>query len=153
MNRVMLLFMALVLGGCGARFIDERPAVPDLSPPPDLAGADIQESQVASGSFEGRHGYSGAGRATLVDLGNGQFELRFGDDFSASPVPGPVVYLSSRASLGNSINDATDISLGRLQRNSGAQSYVIPVDPGERRYAWVYCAPFNVEVAVAALAP
>jgi hypothetical protein len=174
MNRVVLLLMALALGGClKAKFIDERPpdllppppppedlaSPPDLLPPPedlasppDLVGADLMGTTVATGSFVGRAGHAGSGSAALVDLGNGQFELRFGDDFSSSPVPGGEVYISSRSAFGNSVNDSTDIDLGALQRPSGAQSYLIPVDPGERRFAWVYCVPFRVEVAVAALA-
>jgi hypothetical protein len=155
--------MALALSGClRARFIDERPDLPtpdqaapaDLLSTGDLGGADLATlaTPLAAGTFVGR-GHYGQGTAQLVDLGNGQLELRFGDDFAVSQVPGPVVYLSSRDALGNTIDPTTDMYLGTLTNTSGAQSYPIPGEVGDRRYAWVYCGPYRVEVAVAALSP
>jgi hypothetical protein len=161
-NRAAFLLMALALSGClRARFIDERPDLPDLLPPADLAsssdltGADLTTfaSTVATGTFSGRSHYNGEGSAELVDLGNGQFELRFGSDFNVSQVPGPLVYLSSRGAIGSTIDSRTDLFLGALTSYSGAQSYLIEGDPGDRRYAWVYCGPFRVEVALAPMTP
>lgn len=161
MNRAVFLLMALALNGClRAKFIDERPDMPDLLPPADLVStsdlvnADLVAltTRVAAGTFVGR-GHYGQGAAELVDLGNGQFELRFGDDFNVTQVPDPVVYLSSRAALGNAIDPTADLYLGPLSLPSGAQSYRIQGDPGERRYAWVYCRPYRLEVALADMTP
>lgn len=161
MYRAAFLLVALALSGClRARFTDERPDVPDLFLPADLvsssdlAGADLMAltSTVATGTFVGRNHF-GQGAAQLVDLGNGQFELRFGDDFAVSMVPDPVVYLSSRSALGNTIDATSDLYLGPLSSSSGAQAYTIQGDPGSRRYAWVYCRPYRVEIALADMTP
>lgn len=184
-NNGAVLLIALALGGClRARFIDERPYVPpDLVAPPDLGGtvdlsddlaeqdatgviipaqdasADLPATEriVATGTFEGRGGHFAQGSATLVDLENGQRELRFGSDFLVGV--GTDVYLSSRSTLFDpaegqiTIDPTTDRSVGPLAAPSGEQSYIVPGSAGGRRYVWVYCRPFNVEIGVALLSP
>lgn len=122
---------------------------------PDAAassGSDAAASGVfARGPFSGRTGHVGRGRAELVRVGS-KVELRFSSDFAASTVPGPVVVLTRRASIGSTISTARgDLSLGTLQAASGAQSYVVSGGDGGRRYAWDYCKPFGVEIARAKL--
>ena len=107
---------------------------------------------LASGSFGGRAGHSGQGTASLVRDADGSERLVFGGDFSVSGVPGPEVVLTSRDSLGTSIDPATDLDLGPLQSAAGAQSYPLADDEGRRR-AFIFCKPFGVEVALAVLEP
>lgn len=175
------LMSALALAACDARFVDLRAAVavPDGSasgadggvapdagitqdggsvadggPPSDGglatspdAGAPVRYE----GTWEGRVGYRASGGARVSRGQDGRFALELGADFTVSGVPGPVLVLSTRATLGTSIQPGMgDVEVGALRANSGAQTY----DLGERfnaAYVWVYCKPFGVEVARAGL--
>jgi len=164
--RVSTLILCLSLAGCDAVFVDNRP--PELlpaadlaqaSPAADLAGVDATGLDLAAasmafarGSFTGRAGHLGEGTGELLRYTDGQVALRFGDDFEASGVPGPVVYLTSRDTMGNQIDPGLDLELGPLAQLSGAQLYAVPGGDGGRRNAFVYCKPFKVEVARAVLA-
>lgn len=121
--------------------------------PPDLLGTDASPlgSELAAGTFTGRAGHGGSGSAQLYRRADGVVEVRLLMDFSVTPVPGPAVFLTSRTDMGNTIDPQTDLNLGTLQSASGAQSYAVPTDDGTRRNVFVFCQPFRVEVAKAAL--
>src|SRR3954467_10192864 len=122
-----------MVGGCQASFIDLRPleerfppdmagvTPPDLSapqldfsgvdligfdftqpPPPDLANG--SETTLASGTFVGRAGHAAGGGASRVTKTDGTMELRFAADFMVTDVPGPVVVLTSRDTLGTAVD-------------------------------------------------
>ena len=104
------------------------------------------------GTWTGRSDYQAVGQVSLERAEDGRLELRFSDDFIVSRVPGPVVVLSYRDSIGRGIDPAAgDVDLGRLERSSGAQTYAVPPGADDRDFAWVYCEPFALEVARAAL--
>jgi hypothetical protein len=106
---------------------------------------------VRRGSFEGRAGHNGSGEVELLRIG-GALELRFADSFSSSGVPGPVVVLSPRDRLGTRLDPAAgDVELGTLQRSRGPQTYPAPPGAEQAAYVWIFCKPFGVEVARAAL--
>jgi hypothetical protein len=115
--------------------------------------AQHSEVTLATGTFVGRAGHFGRGSIHLVRRGNGQVELRFGNDFAVSQCPGPVLYLSSRSSLGAAVDPNADIYLGVLRSYSGAQIYAVLPAGAEvgRPYTWVYDEPFRVEVAMATI--
>lgn len=151
--------------GCDARFIDLRPLAerPGSSGLPDLAGGDLaggdlagldlaaSEGVIARGPFTGRAGHVGTGAALLVRTG-GSLELRFDAAFSVSNVPGPAIFLTSRTDMGGTIDAQTDINLGTLTAFAGAQQRVVPAGAEVgRRNVFIYCQPFRVEVAKAAL--
>jgi hypothetical protein len=160
-----------MMGGCDASFVDQRPgddALPldsrlgdggsiadavlsgdnGLPGQPDAGTDGVSGPTVyARGAFSGRSDYQGVGQAELVRRGD-VIELRFSDDFATSAVPGPVVVLSSRPDMGSAIRgDLGDVELGVLKSTSGAQTYPLPGGDEGRRYAWIYCKPFGVEVA------
>jgi hypothetical protein len=121
---------------------------------PDLTAPDVALSQ---GPCSGRGGHNCSGTITLYRTPSGALELRFASDFSVSPIPAGEVYLSSRSSLGSSINPggtSTDVFLGTLQGYTGAQSYTVPAGAEQGRpYAWIWCRQVTVEVGVAQLVP
>jgi len=103
-----------------------------------------------SGAFTRRPGtsYNVSGTATLEQQANGSLVLKLGNDFSSSSGPGLDVFLSTTNAVG-----ANSISLGRLQRTSGAQSYNVPSAVTLTTYNWViiHCVPFNVTFGYAQL--
>jgi uncharacterized protein YjbI with pentapeptide repeats len=169
-NQRVFALLVVLSAGCGARFVSFVPEDADLGgadpgdlavTPPDLAGVDLSgadltgpaETVLAGGSFSGRASYSASGDAELVRAADGSFSLRFLANFTISTVPGPIVLLTQRDAIGASGFDAAqgDLRLGALTASRGAQSYALPGDPGARRWAWVYCEPFRVEIARAQL--
>lgn len=151
--------------GCHARFVDLRDpaaATPDQGSPgdpgdaPDLAasGGDAGTpvgKVLARGLFEGRAGHGGDGSAELYRSPEGRLEIRLGTDFRVSAVPGPKVILTSREDMGTRIDAQLDIEVAPLNSPTGAQTYPVSgVDTG-RRNVFIFCKPFSVEVAKAAL--
>lgn len=150
--------LLLLCAACEAHFTDLRPDDGGFSGPPidagflDVGPPPATDETILAGTFSGRGRYSGSGGASIVQRTDGSFELVFADDFSVSSVPGPVVVLSTRASIGSRIDEAQgDINLGVLQRRSGSQSYEISSAALTAQYAWVYCRPYGVEIARAEL--
>lgn len=116
-------------------------------PAPDAAAG---EQVLAAGVFGGRAGHQGGGHASLVQTISGQEEIVLAQDFFASGVPGPVVVLTARSSLGTSLA-AEDLQLGVLASNTGAGRYPIAGSSGGRRNLFIFCKPFGVEVSLAPL--
>ena len=157
--------IAACLGACDASFVDRRPErlrLRDSGTASDgrnaiadgASGSDGDSGGplvLATGTWEGRSSYSATGSATLVQVGTA-VELRLSNDFAVSAVPGPVVVLSSRDRIGGALDAAAgDVRVANLAENSGAQNYPLAGGDGGQRFAWVYCEPFGVEVARAAL--
>ncbi len=164
MNKLIIMIPLLL--GCDARFLDQRSAedrargsLDFAMTPADLAGADLAgldlaeptDTLLAKGTFMGRAGHGGSGDGMLYRA-KGGVEVRFAANFTSSGVPGPAVFLTSRDSMGGSIDSQADIALGTLKSTTGAQTYPVPAgaDVG-RRNVFVYCQPFRVEVSKATL--
>lgn len=175
MRTLTVLGLGALLVGCEAGFEDLRPegsalavdagnpgeGAPDSSSPDagvgaDLAsGADLGPSGEAvlltSGSFE-RIGYRISGTAEVFRLSDGTLELRLGDDFSSTAVPGPVVVFSTRDRIGSQIDPGQgDIRIAALRANQGAQTYVIPESAADAPFLFIYCEPIGLEVGIATL--
>jgi len=92
--------------------------------------------------------YNVSGAATLEQQPSGALVLKLGEDFSSSNGPGLEVFLSATNTVG-----ANSISLGRLQKTSGAQSYNVPSAVTLTTYDWViiHCVPFNATFGYAQL--
>jgi hypothetical protein len=152
--------------GCHARFVDLRDpaaapdpgsqgdagssAAPDLAPPGGDAGTPAGKV-LARGLFEGRAGHGGDGSAELYRTAEGRLEIRLGPDFRVSAVPGPKVILTSREDMGTRIDAQLDIEVAPLNSATGAQTYAVPGTDTGRRNVFIFCKPFSVEVAKAAL--
>jgi hypothetical protein len=153
----VLLVAVVLAGGCRARFVDEagsRAASVGLG---DLTGVDLgAASQLGGGTFIGRAGHLGSGSVALFDYPSQDLlEIRFGADFFCSDVPGPVVVLTARDDLGTSLDALSgDLEVATLKSTSGAQSYFLHGSQvaGTRDNVFVFCKPYGLEVAKAALA-
>ncbi len=100
-----------------------------------------------TGMFSGRNGYNAQGTAILETIG-AETILAFGGNFITQSGPGLYVYLSPNAQ-----NVVGGLSLGELKSTSGAQAYDLPgsANPAMYDYVIIYCKPFGVLFAVAAL--
>jgi hypothetical protein len=103
--------------------------------------------ELATGAFEGADGHAGSGTATVIEQPGGERVLTF-TEFDVDPGVDVEVYLTPGT---DSIDDR--IELGGLKGNVGDQQYEIPADADLRRYDSVilWCTPFTVRIAVAAL--
>src|SRR5687768_845326 len=110
MRFVKVLWLLPLAIGCEAHFTDLRPddrnnpdldaGFLDLGPPPS------DDTPILEGTFSGRGSYRGSGGVSIVRKTDDTFELVFADDFSVSSVPGPVIVLSTRETLGRSIQES-----------------------------------------------
>ena len=67
----------------------------------------------SSDGLQGRSGYEAMGQVSLVELGDGSLELRFGEDFEVDNGPNLRVVISSRENLSGGIStDEGDLDLG-----------------------------------------
>lgn len=101
----------------------------------------MQAPNQRSGRFSGANNYSVNGGFTLEESDD-RLTLTFMDDFSASSGPGLFIYLSN-----NNRNITGGYEVGRIQRNSGTQTYEIDInDVGLNTYDYVlvWCKPFGV---------
>lgn len=108
---------------------------------------------VGRGAFEGRSGYEASGTATLESLGGDRYAIVLSPDFSSASVPDPVIVTSSRPSLGTALQDG-DVMVARLggeEIRGGGRHEISDARIGEARYVFIYCVPFGVETARAAL--
>lgn len=179
--RIVCCLFTLLWSGCSASFVDLNPptaqpadaALPaadllltsppigDLSgaPPGDMAAGDLlapgEPGRVlAMGTFEGRAGHGGRGGGSLFLRPDGQVEVRMAADFGVTGAVGPVVVLTTRLDLGNTLRpEQGDLELSALRKTSGEQAYPIPGGDGGRRVIFVWCMPFKVEIARAVLEP
>ncbi len=163
MKRWIFPFALVASVGCEAGYSDFRVAPSDLGGGGQTSSAigagfvaggavQVQASVLGTGQWSGLRSYSAAGSAEVAISDEGTTVLRFSDDFSVSGVPGPFVVLSSRPSIGSSIDPGQgDIEIGPLESNRGAQTYEIPVDAANLPYVWIFCKPFGVEIARAEL--
>ncbi len=105
----------------------------------------VQQAAERNGAFRGNRGYAVNGAFFLREDGS-SLELEFDTDFSSSNGPGLYVYLSNSTS---NVNGGVEV--GRLQRNSGVQTYSIPMTRAQLNtydHVLIYCKPFGVPFGV-----
>ncbi|MEO0338450.1 MAG: DM13 domain-containing protein [Bacteroidota bacterium] len=97
------------------------------------------------GTFQSLNGYNVEGTVTLSGSTGGAIVL-MGEDFRSQSGPGLYVYLSP-----NATNVSGGINLGKLEAQSGVQSYALPdnVNPDDFDHILIYCQPFRVPFGTA----
>ena len=97
------------------------------------------------GTFTGASNHVTRGRAEVV-TNNGRTEVVLQDDFWFDGAPDPKVALGR-----NGYDPAT--LMGKLSKNAGKQSYVLPAGSDASQYneVWIWCERFNVPLGVAKL--
>ena len=108
---------------------------------------------LAQGSFvDGDSFHKGSGLATLYHTPDDSYLLRF-DDFVATNGPDLHVLLSPNAAPVDHASLGEYLDLGALKGNIGAQNYELPAgfDPTHYKSVVIYCLPFQIIFATAAL--
>lgn len=143
--------LALALPACDASFSDLRPTTGDTAG--GFTGNDGEMVVLLRGTFAGLNDYQATGVVTIGTV-DGELQLRLSEDFTASGVPGPVLVLTERTTLGTQIEASLgDIRVDDLRSTTGAQNYLLSVTASDWQVAWVFCEPFGVEIARADLEP
>ncbi len=108
----------------------------------------------AEGMFYGAEGHEGAGTVRIVTGDNGETALNL-IDFSTTPGPDLKVWLVAAGNVTRSgdVKDSQWLSLGKLQSDSGNQSYTVPAgtDISQYKSAIIWCEAFSVLFAAADL--
>lgn len=102
-------------------------------------------TQTQQGSFENRV-YNGAGTVNIVTE-NGVRKVVLNDDFATESGPDLFVYISDTSPIQTSqdVHAGNTADLGRLQRITGPQEYLIPDDVTfDINSVTVYCVAYKV---------
>ena len=120
----------------------------EASPSPPRSDASAGPVELVRGDFEGVDGHAGTGVASVIRDRDGARFLTF-TEFDVDPGAEVEVWLTRDDS---STDDR--VELGDLKGNVGDQQYEIPDAADLMAYDTVvlYCTPFTVRIAVAALA-
>lgn len=141
-----VLALVLLLTACGGA---TPPTAPDATPVvPSTPGVPATPLVGTVGRLV-RTRYDVTGTATLA-IKDGVGELELSADFSIASTPGPFLYINTT----NNPNTGQPLRIANIKDKNGAQRYKFNVPPGVR-YSWViiWCDPFNVPMAEAAIAP
>ena len=137
LSPMLSVFAMLILASCAL-----TDSAPTHSGPVSHAA---QGTETAHGSFTGAsdHITTGTGSVFLTDAG---WVVSLGSDFTFDGAPDPKV------AFGNDGYDSNAI-LGKLESDTGAQTYVIPasLDVGDYNEIWIWCEQFDVPLGVAKL--
>ncbi len=100
---------------------------------------------VARGNFEGASGHVTSGGVTVEKTAEG-YVVVLEDDFSFDGAPDPQLGLGRNGYDGST-------RFGKLESNSGKQSYTLPagIDASQYDEVWVWCEKFSVPLGVAKL--
>jgi hypothetical protein len=140
MRHCVLLLLVLHLTACadGPPTAPDAVRLPDEAAPPIAGGVQARFTRVR---------YNVTGAASLTITGD-TARLVFSSDFTIEQTPGPVLYLNTT----NNPNTGRPLRIGALRSRVGAQSYVFRVPAGvDYRWILIWCDPFNVPMAEAAL--
>lgn len=115
--------------------------------PPATEAAAVQTGEVtAVGAFTGDQGHVVTGKASVSRV-DGRWVVTLDEDFSLDGAPDPEV------GFGDGSGYVKGTSLGKLQKLSGAQSYVVPasLDVGDYVQVYIWCEKFTVPLGHANL--
>jgi len=94
---------------------------------------------VASGSFKGTNGHTTKGDIMVVET-NGGHVIKLGENFSLDNAPDPsVAFVAS---------GQNPVIISALKSNTGAQTYVVPVDldPSDYDKFYIWCDQYSVSL-------
>jgi hypothetical protein len=114
----------------------------------DLPNQGVGSIVIARGSFiDGAPGHTAEGEAVLLKYEDGNYAVRFEDDFKVTNGPDLFVYFGKDGQYDKNAR------LGELKGSVGGQNYVVPAGIDARAYneVWIWCRAFGVEFGRAAL--
>lgn len=101
---------------------------------------------LAEGTFVGKSGHKVSGKVQLVKTDKGT-ELRLLANFKSDGAPGPYI------GFGKNGHYSKRTEFSRLKKRNGMQSYRVPakLDISSYNNVFIWCKPYNVPLAIAAL--
>lgn len=146
--------MVIVGGGIFAFInITEKTETVDQNNTPKVGSVDMESSDVKTlkqGGFIGADGFhKGSGTAQIVSTDQGNL-VKFSEDFSVTNGPDLFVYFSKTADE-NMKDPGEFVSLGKLQKTSGEQTYKLPDDLDGYKSVVIWCRAFKTTFSIAPL--
>jgi Electron transfer DM13 len=137
----ILVFVISILAACGETTPTPQPQ-PQPQPQPEPTEVTIKDA-----AFQANTGKQTTGNVKLLKKGE-QYSLQFSDTFSVSSGPDLHVWL-----LKSETDIETHISLAKLEKNSGAQTYAVPAgtDMASYKVVFIWCEQFGALFATAHL--
>ncbi|MBA3758369.1 DM13 domain-containing protein [Candidatus Saccharibacteria bacterium] len=154
MKKIILLAVVVIAVGGGIfaiKNITEKTETVDQSTVAE--SIDTKNSGAATlkqGDFIAIDGFhKGSGTAQIIKTDQGNI-VKFGDDFSVTNGPDLFVYFSKTADE-NDKNPGDFVSLGKLQKTSGEQTYKLPDNIEEYKSVVIWCRAFKTTFSLAPL--
>ena len=153
MKAVLIFFVVLIaaVGGTVAYRVLDKPAEVAQNPVTTATTSKPEgEQKLKQGSFVNVDSFhKGSGQAVIYKAGDTAV-LKF-EDFTVVDGPDLYVYLSKNANIEQDKKNGEFVSLGKLQKTNGPQTYNLPPDYEDYRGVSVYCRAFAQPFTVAAL--
>lgn len=156
MKKIILIVIAVIaIGGSifAIKNIAEKSETIDQSNVPAAKATDTENPAAATlkqGGFidaDGFHKGSGTAQIIKTDQGN---VVKFSSDFSVTNGPDLYVYFSKTADQ-NQKDPGEFVSLGKLQKTSGEQTYKLPDNIDGYKSVVIWCRAFKTTFSVAPL--
>jgi hypothetical protein len=156
MKKIILAAIALIVIGGGFfafKNITGKTETIDQTNKPETASTNADntgEAAVKQGEFIDADGFhKGSGTAQVIQSDEGNV-VKFSSDFSVTNGPDLYVYFSKTADE-NEKDPGDFVSLGKLQKTSGEQTYKLPDNIDGYKSVMVWCRAFNTTFTVAPL--
>ena len=156
MKKIILSVIIVVAIGGGIfaiKNITEKVETVDQTSPPVKKPADTKSPDAAplkQGEFIDVDGFhKGSGTAQIIKMGQAN-AVKFSSDFSVTDGPDLYVYFSKTADE-NEKDPGDFVSLGKLQKTSGEQTYTLPEDIESYKSVVIWCRAFKTTFSLAPL--
>jgi len=116
----------------------------------DLPNEGVGSIVMSRGDFtDGEPGHHAAGTAVLLKYTDGNYAVRFEDDFEVTNGPDLFVYFGR-----DGVYDK-NARISNLKASKGGQNYMVPKEIDASRYdeLWIWCRAFSVKFGAAKLLP
>ena len=156
MKKIILLVVIVMLIGGGlfaVKNVSEKAETIDQSntPTPVTTGTESPVTMpLKQGKFMDADGFhKGSGTAQIIKTSQGNV-VKFGSDFTVTNGPDLFVYFSKTANE-NDKNPGDFVSLGKLQKTSGEQTYKLPDNLEGYKSVVIWCRAFKTTFSLAPL--
>ena len=152
---ILIVIIVIAIGGSifALKNLSEKTETVDQSNAPATKSTETESSETTTlkqGKFNDADGFhKGSGTAQIIKTGQGNV-VNFSADFSVTNGPDLYVYFSKTADQ-NEKDPGDFVSLGKLQKTSGQQTYKLPDNIDGYKSVVIWCRAFKTTFSVAPL--